>query len=44
MIKTKNLNGMLPLLESILTKVKTQDTLQSIPQDTIGNKEFDLIT
>lgn len=44
MIKTKNLNGMLPLLESILAKVKTQDTLITNSQDIVFNKEFELTT
>ncbi|MBP6303454.1 MAG: B12-binding domain-containing radical SAM protein [Bacteroidia bacterium] len=44
MIKTKNLNGMLPLLESILAEVKTQDTLTTNSQDFISNKEWELIT
>jgi radical SAM superfamily enzyme YgiQ (UPF0313 family) len=44
MIKTKNLNGMLPLLESILAEVKTQDTLTTNSQDFVSNKEWELIT
>ena len=44
MIKTKNLNGMLPLLESILSKVKTQDKVTSSSQDMISNKQLELIT
>ncbi|MBK7225082.1 MAG: B12-binding domain-containing radical SAM protein [Saprospiraceae bacterium] len=44
MIKTKNLNGMLPLLESILSKVKTQDKVATSSQDMISNKQLELIT
>jgi radical SAM superfamily enzyme YgiQ (UPF0313 family) len=43
-IKTKNLNGMLPLLESILSKVKTQDKVANNSQDLISGKEFELIS
>ena len=44
MIKTKNLNGMLPLLESILSKVNTQDKVATSSQDMISNKQLELIT
>ncbi len=44
LIKTKNLNGMLPLLESILSKVNTQDKVATSSQDMISNKQLELIT
>jgi len=44
MIKTKNLNGMLPLLESILAKVKPQNSLTTNSQDIVSNKKLELIT
>jgi len=43
MIKTKNLNGMLPLLESILTKVKTTDALPTDTPEIITRQEIELI-
>jgi radical SAM superfamily enzyme YgiQ (UPF0313 family) len=43
MIKTKNLNGMLPLLESILAKVNPQETITTSPQGEETNKVVGLI-
>lgn len=44
MIKTKNLNGMLPLLESILAKVDPKDDLMTRLNDDSTNQKVELIT
>lgn len=41
MIKTKNLNGMLPILESVLAKVKTQDDTLTHVQSPISTNELE---
>ena len=42
MIKTKNLNSMLPLLEAILAKVKTPETSTKATREIFSSKEFEL--
>jgi|APEBP8051072266_1049373.scaffolds.fasta_scaffold06137_2 radical SAM superfamily enzyme YgiQ (UPF0313 family) len=42
MIKTKNLNSMLPLLEAILAKVKTPETSTKTTREIFSSKEFEL--
>lgn len=44
MIKTKNLNGMLPILESILAKVNPKDNLTTSLDDISTNQKVELIT
>lgn len=44
MIKTKNLNGMLPLLESILAKVNPKDDLTTSLNEVSTNQKVELIT
>jgi radical SAM superfamily enzyme YgiQ (UPF0313 family) len=44
MIKTKNLNGMLPILESILAKVNPKDNLATSLNDVSTNQKVELIT
>jgi radical SAM superfamily enzyme YgiQ (UPF0313 family) len=44
MIKTKNLNGMLPLLESILAKVNSKDNLTTGLNEASTNQKVELIT
>ena len=44
MIKTKNLNGMLPILESILAKVNPKDNVTTNLNDVSTNQKVELIT
>jgi hypothetical protein len=44
MIKTKNLNGMLPLLESILAKVTPKDDLTTSLNDIKTAQKVELMT
>jgi hypothetical protein len=44
MIKTKNLNEMLPLLESILAKVNPKDNLTTGLDEASTNQKIEVIT